>query len=188
MGERGVGGLTITEVARRLGVQGPSLYKYFPSLNAVYDALFARGLASEAAATREAVSAVPPGIARIRAGAVAFVRWAVDNPALAQLLHWRAVPGFEPEPETLAPSVQDMQQLRFEFREAVRRGEVDPRADSDEAVQMLTVVMSGLFTQQLANQPGAAYEQGRFTRLTDQALDMFFAHYQPDRRNPHATP
>jgi AcrR family transcriptional regulator len=45
MTEQGVNGLSLAEVARRLGVQPPSLYKYFPSLMAVYDALFRRGQA-----------------------------------------------------------------------------------------------------------------------------------------------
>ena len=43
MTEEGVNGLSLAEVARRLGVQPPSIYKYFPSLMAVYDALFLRG-------------------------------------------------------------------------------------------------------------------------------------------------
>ena len=43
MTEEGVNGLSLAEVARRLGVQPPSLYKYFPSLMAVYDALFDPG-------------------------------------------------------------------------------------------------------------------------------------------------
>src|ERR1700759_2053929 len=43
MTEEGVNGLSLSEVARRLGVQPPSIYKYFPSLMAIYDALFMRG-------------------------------------------------------------------------------------------------------------------------------------------------
>ena len=46
MTEEGVNGLSLAEVARRLGVQPPSLYKYFPSLMAVYNELFLRGQAS----------------------------------------------------------------------------------------------------------------------------------------------
>jgi hypothetical protein len=40
-------------------------------------------------------------------------------------------------------------------------------------------VLSGVISQQLANQPGASYEAGMFTSLTDAALDMFFARYTP---------
>ena len=43
MAEEGVNGLTLSEVARRLGVQPPSLYKYFDSLMTLYDGLFRRG-------------------------------------------------------------------------------------------------------------------------------------------------
>src|SRR6185369_18100138 len=43
MREQGVAGLSIGEVARRMGIRPPSLYVYFDSKNALYDGLFARG-------------------------------------------------------------------------------------------------------------------------------------------------
>ena len=61
MTEEGVNGLSLAEVARRLGVQPPSLYKYFPSLMAVYDALFRRGQVEHLAIMRNAMSAAAPG-------------------------------------------------------------------------------------------------------------------------------
>jgi AcrR family transcriptional regulator len=83
MEEAGVGGLSMSEIARRLGMRQPSLYKYFPSLHAVYDALFARGLQRSHAMVRAAAEPQQTGVARIRAGGRAWVRWAVENPALA---------------------------------------------------------------------------------------------------------
>src|SRR5260370_38335829 len=56
MTEEGVNGLSLAEVARRLGVQPPSLYKCFPSLMAVYDELFSRGQAEHLAAMRHAMA------------------------------------------------------------------------------------------------------------------------------------
>ena len=41
--ESGAGAVTIAEIARQMGIRPPSLYKYFASLHAVYDGLFARG-------------------------------------------------------------------------------------------------------------------------------------------------
>jgi len=177
MGERGVGGLSVSEVARRSGMRGPSLYKYFPSLHALYDALFARGLASLHAAVDAATAGEPPGGARLRAAAPAVVRWSTEHPALAQLLFWRVVPGFEPSAETFAASVADMARMRGELAEAVRRGELRPDADTDEAMRLFTVLLSGLISQQLANQPGAPYATGAFTRLTAPALDLWFDRY-----------
>jgi AcrR family transcriptional regulator len=162
-----------------MGIRGPSLYKYFPSRHAFYDALFARGLAEELAAIATAVDEVPRGVPRIRAGGAAAVAWAVENPALAQLLHWRPVPGFEPSPEVFAPSVNDMADVRAEFTEAVRLGQLTPAAGSDDVVRLYTVVLSGLISQQLANQPGVPYAEGDFSRLTEIAIDQFLSAYAP---------
>ena len=179
MEEAGVGGLSMSEIARQLGMRQPSLYKYFPSLHAVYDALFARGVAGTGAAIEAAVAEGPRGVVTIRAAGRALVRWAVDNPALAQLLYWRPVPGFAPTAATFAPSVALMDQLRASFAAAVRAGELSPKAASDEAPRLWTIVLSGLISQQMANEPGAGYDTGMFTSLTDAALDMFFARYAP---------
>jgi AcrR family transcriptional regulator len=180
MAEGGVGALTVTEVARRMGMRGPSLYKYFPSLHALYDGLFARGLERSGAAVRAAAAAEDGPVQALRAGGRAVVRWAVENPALAQLLFWRPVPGFSPSPEVFAGSEADMRQLRDLLDEAVRRGELTPVAASDDAVRTWTVLLSGLLTQQLANEPAADFEHGSFTRLTDALLDLFFERYRPD--------
>lgn len=172
----------MSEVARRMGVRGPSLYKYFPSLHAMYDALFARGLAGNDEAVQEAVASAEAGLDTIRAAGRAIVRWSVEHPALAQLLFWRPVPGFEPSPEVFEVSAASMEQARAAFADAVRLGQLAPSADSDEAVRLYTVVLSGLLSQQMANEPGAGYETGAFTRLTDEALEMLFAHWNPNRR------
>ena len=167
MTECGAGGLTLSEVARRLGIRQPSLYKYFASLHAMYDALFARGLARSEEAVLAAVDGLD-GVPRLRAAGTALVRWAVANPALAQLLFWRPVPGFAPTEATFAISRAQMSVLASWFVEA-------GLAPADLA--LFTVVQSGLISQQLANQPGVSYEDGRFTGLTDEALDMFFERF-----------
>src|SRR6476646_232060 len=61
MTEHGVNGLTLAEVARRLGVQPPSIYKYFPSIGAVYDALFERAASENLEVLREAMGHGEPG-------------------------------------------------------------------------------------------------------------------------------
>ena len=179
MEEAGVGGLSMSEIARRLGMRQPSLYKYFASLHAVYDALFARGLERSGAAVQAAIEQGPRGAGTLRAAARAVVRWAVENPALAQLLYWRPVPGFAPTAATFAASVAQMDQLRAGFADAVQAGLLHPDAASDQAQRLFTIVLSGVISQQMANQPGAGYESGMFTSLTDAALDMFLARYAP---------
>ena len=43
MNDAGASGLSLGEVAKRMGMRTPSLYGYFPSKAAVCDELFARG-------------------------------------------------------------------------------------------------------------------------------------------------
>ena len=179
MTESGVAGLTLSEVARRMAVQPPSLYKYFRSLHAIYDALFARGLDRYWQAVSGALDGVVGGERRLRAGCRAGVEWAVTNPALAQLLFWRPVPDFAPSPETFAASVDQMAFTRQELDAAVAEGELAAGTDVDEANRMLTVVLGGLISQQMANQPGVSYADGQFSQLTDRAIDMYMDHYRP---------
>ncbi|MEU0837731.1 helix-turn-helix domain-containing protein, partial [Streptomyces sp. NPDC005969] len=58
MAEEGVAALSLAEVARRVGMRPPSLYQYFPSKMAVYDALFERGM-------RQAVEVLDPYLVRL---------------------------------------------------------------------------------------------------------------------------
>src|SRR5271155_39267 len=83
MTEEGVNGLSLTEVARRLGVQPPSLYKYFPSLMAVYDALFLRGQLRHLAVMRQAMADAQPGLDALTSALEASGRWALANQAVA---------------------------------------------------------------------------------------------------------
>lgn len=181
MAEVGVGGLSISEIARRMGMRPPSLYKYFPSLHAVYDELFGRGAEAQFAAVRSALEGVEAGPARVRAAAEAIVRWSIDNPALAQLLFWRPVPGFQPSPQSFAPSVQAMSSAWAEFADAVRLGFLDADADLDEMTALFTVLLSGLISQQLSNETGVDYERGRFSSRTHRAVEMFLAAYTSRR-------
>ncbi len=105
MTQEGVNGLSLAEVARRLGVQPPSLYKYFPSLMAIYDALFLEGQREnlERDAQRRWQGA-EPGLDALIAGLEASGRWALDNRAVAELLFWRPVPSFHPSAEAFAPA------------------------------------------------------------------------------------
>src|SRR2546421_11525596 len=111
MTEEGVNGLSLSEVARRLGVQPPSIYKYFPSLMAVYDALFSRGQRANLDVMRAAMAEAQPGLDALPKGLEASGRWSLANRALAQLLFWRPVPSFEPTPASMAPS-QEMVALQ----------------------------------------------------------------------------
>jgi AcrR family transcriptional regulator len=177
--EQGAGAVTVSEIARRMGIRPPSLYKYFPSLHGIYDALVARGNARVMAYVTGAVAAAEPGLDRLLVAARAMARWGTVETGLAPLLFWRPVPGFEPSPEAFAPSQALWQQFRADLASAAREGQLAASADSDAAMRMLTVLIAGICSQQLANEPDAPFADGAFTTLTDPILEMFLGHFAP---------
>ncbi len=179
MAEDGVNGLTLSAIARRLGVQPPSLYKYFDSLTAVYDALFRRGQVSHLEALSAAMDDAEPGLEALQLGLVASGRWCLANRALAQLLFWRPVPRFEPSAESMGPSREMVRRQRVALRDAVANGQLGPGADSDEAVFAVSILISGAIGQAIANEPNVPWGQGRFTPLFPKLLETLPALYPP---------
>jgi AcrR family transcriptional regulator len=184
MAEEGVAALSLAEVARRMGLRPPSLYQYFPSKTALYDALFGEGARRILAATREAEAALDglDPLARLRAVQEVFCRWCIGNPVLSQLLFWHTVPGFEPSPESFAPAIAFLEDLRSRLRAAVEAGQLAAEAAGDEAVALYTSLVVGVVSQQFANEPDVPYETGRFTRLAPTVLDLFITRYAPKER------
>jgi AcrR family transcriptional regulator len=179
MTEYGVNGLSLAEVARRLGVQPPSLYKYFPSLMAIYDALFLRGQLEHLEVMRQAMSGADPGLEALIAGLEASGRWLLANRAVAQLLFWRPVPNFEPSAEAFAPSVARVAMQRVALADAVAAGELGPEADSEEAVYLISTLIVGVASQAMANEPDLAWGQGRFSPLFTKLMRLLVAVYPP---------
>ena len=184
MTEEGVNGLSLSEVARRLGVKPPSIYKYFDSLMAIYDALFERGQQTNLDIMRTAMARAEPGLDALAAGLEASGRWSLAHPATAQLLFWRPVPSFEPTPEAMAHSVEMVRLQRQALADAAAAGQLGPGADSDEALWVTSVLVSGVIGQAMANEPGISWGKGRFSPLLPKLLGTLAALYppKPDRR------
>lgn len=179
MTEEGVNGLSLAEVARRLGVQPPSLYKYFPSLMAVYDELFLRGQLEHLEVLRDAMSQAEPGLGALRAGLDASGRWLLEHRAVAELLFWRPVPSFEPSREAFAPSIEMVSLQRSALADAVSAGQLGPGANAEEAVFLVSTMIAGVLTQAFANEPGVEWGEGRFTPLFPALMDLLPAAFPP---------
>ena len=177
--EEGVNGLSLSEVARRLGVKPPSIYKYFDSLLAIYDALFERGQQTHLEVMRTAMAGAEPGLDALAAGLDASGRWALDHQATAQLLFWHPVPNFQPTPDAMAPSVAMVDLQRQALADAVAAGQLGAGADSDEALWITSVLVSGVIGQAMANEPDLPWGEGRFSPLLPKLLDTLTLLYPP---------
>lgn len=190
MADEGVAGLSLGEIARRMGIRPPSLYVYFPSKHALYDALFQRGWELLLEELREYGRQQPPD--DVDLGAVLarfgqrFAKWSVEHPAYAQLLFWRPVPGFRPSEEAYEPAVSLYDEGLAQLVLLQERGLIRPDADLAQMHRQWTAIIAGVVSQQLANAPEEPFHHGRFTTQIP-ALASIFADHYVDRRGSRAT-
>jgi AcrR family transcriptional regulator len=159
----GLASLSLRDLASRVGMQAPSLYSYFDSKHAIYDAMFAQG-AQEFLERERAVPTTGDVLRDMQAGARVFVGFCTEDPVRYQLMFQRFIPGFEPSPESYAISVEGLQIVRERLAAA---GLTEPR-DLD----LFTAVTAGLTNQQISNEPGG----DRWVRLVDEAIEMVLEH------------
>ncbi len=168
VGEVGLAGLSLRDLARRAGITTPTVYAYFESKNAIYDAMF--GLAATQFADRiaEPYEFDDPRELLVQ-GVRRFFEFCTADTARYQLLFQRTLPGFSPSPGSYAPSVRALDESK---KWLALNGIRDPRH-----LDMWTALMTGLVDQQISNDPGG----DRWSRLVDDSIDMFLAHCRATR-------
>lgn len=172
----GLAALSLSALARQMGMQPPSLYTYFPSKNAIYDAMFAQAAREFLDVLRSIEHGDAPRAA-IKVGARAFFGFCRADPARYQLLFQRTIPGFVPSATSYAFAVEAFELTAEQLRQ---RG-----IDKPEHLDLLTALLTGLVNQQISNDP----EGNRWERLVDDAVDMFVDHVSGRRRpNPRRKP
>lgn len=161
--ERGLTQLSLRELAARVGIRAPSLYSYFASKDAIYDAMFAEGQ-REFAEAMKLLPADPISREDFRVGNRAFFAFCTSDPLRYQLMFQRTIPGFVPSAESYALAVANLDRLANALHSV---GVEDPRY-----VDLWTAIMTGLTDQQVTNDPGG----NRWANLLDEAVDLFFDH------------
>lgn len=168
VGEEGLAGLSLRDLARRAGITTPTVYAYFDSKNAIYDAMFGRAATQFAERMAEPYDSDDPREV-LAASARRFAGFCTGDPVRYQLLFQRTLPGFEPSPQSYAPAIRALASLRELL---ASNGITEPRH-----LDMATALVTGLVDQQVSNEPGG----DRWIRLIDESIDMFLAHCQPGR-------
>ena len=156
----GIGGLSLHALAREVGIRQPSLYAYFDSKNALYDAMFADGNRQ----LLEQLDGVKlPGDARaaVKVFMKAFVNFAVTDVARCQLLFQRPIPDFEPSPESYAYAQEVLRRAVAVLHAAGMRSQGD--------VDCFVAMVGGVIDAQISNDPSG----NRWTRHLNRLIDMY---------------
>lgn len=158
----GLASISLRDLADAVGLRQPSLYVYFDSKLALYDALFADGYRQliEFFDAHDYTGASKRALARLLAD---LTRFAGDDVVRHQLLFQRTIPGFEPTAESYALALEFYQRAIA----VVRAAGVDSAVDLD----IFTALVNGMAHQQVANDPGGT----RWVGHAERAVDLFLA-------------
>lgn len=110
LAEQGVGGISVNAIAKRMGVTGPALYRYFKGRDDLLNELVRDAWHDLADAVEAGVAASagaePPD--RVRAFGEAFRSWAVAQPHRYLLLFGTPLPGYHAPPDTVTAAHRTM--------------------------------------------------------------------------------
>lgn len=180
MRERGVAALSLREVARRVSMQAPSLYEYFPSKAALYDGLFLIGFRLFQECLVPSLERRTSFWDRIEATCEAYVGFAREYPELYQLVFEHPVPGFAPSDATMAEGLVLLDRFTRLFTEAIDNGEISPGLSPGEARDLFIAMIHGLTSQHLSNDADAPPGGGRYGGLFGPALALFRQSWTPE--------
>ena len=157
--ENSLAGVTLRDVAFRVGMQPPSLYSHFASKHAIYDAMFEEAWTSYGESMEAALGSLPTDPrARLMAAALHYFDFAVADLARHQLMDVRTLPNFQPSPQAYEASIRTYALMSQHLP-------LSEQADID----VYTALIAGLVSQQLANDPGGQ----RWRRLLPRVITMF---------------
>jgi AcrR family transcriptional regulator len=167
--EHGLASISMRDIGARVGLHASSLYQYFASKDAIYDALFALGHRELHAWMAEFDRTGNP-VDVLKRGSRRFIEFCLEDAVRYQLLFQRTIPGFAPSEASMALAWESYRDLVAALADAG----VTEQADID----LWTAIQMGIAGQQWANDPGGR----RFADHLEPAVDMFLAHVKRTRR------
>jgi AcrR family transcriptional regulator len=179
MREQGVAALSLREVARRVNMQAPSLYAYYPSKMALYDALFLQGVRLFAAYSDRGDKGREDFWDRLFGRFEAYLRFAQENPELYQLTFERPVPGFVPSAVSLEEAFRLPAGLEQLVADGVATGQIVLDVPLAQARDLIISMIHGVGSQHMANEPHLPIGSGRFGSQIPAAIALFRAAWDP---------
>lgn len=158
--DEGVGGVTLHALARRAGMRQPSLYEYFGSKNALFDAMFADGNHRLLDRLRGLKLPRNPRAA-LKQYMRTIAQFALEDETRYMLLFQRPVPSFTPSVQSYAGAEEVLDGAVALLRAAG----VDRQGDVD----CIVAVVGGLIAAQMSNEPGG----NRWVKHLDRMIDLY---------------
>lgn len=161
----GIAGLALRDLAREVGMRAPSLYTYFESKSAIYDAMFEQGYREALELFDGSLAADEDPVDGLARHLEEFIDFCEASLPRYQLMFTRVLPDWQPSAEAYAPSVALLERMQAHLETLGMPGR--------ESLDLWTALTSGLVAQQLANDPGG----DRWRGLARDVAHMFVHHH-----------
>jgi AcrR family transcriptional regulator len=158
----GIAGVSLHGLARAVGMRQPSLYVYFDSKNALYDAMFADGN-RQLLERLDALALSPEPREALKQWLHAFAAFGSEDSERYQLLFHRPIPGFTPSAESYALA----RQVLGDAYTLMRAAKITEQGDMD----CIVAVTAGVTDAQISNDPGGDRWLKHLNRLVDLLAD-----------------
>jgi AcrR family transcriptional regulator len=179
MKEQGVAALNLNEVARRLGVSGQALAKYFPHKAALYDALFQLGSRLFREADEQVWRTSAPDWERIRQWFEVRLALACEHPDLYHLIWGQWVPGFMPSEASREEIRLMLAGARSMLGEVIAAGHLNAGLPAERVVDILLAVRHGIIAEHLSKRDYLPPGSDRFSGLVSDVLAVFKHAWEP---------
>lgn len=160
----GIANLSLRELAGEVGMRAPSLYTYFDSKAAIFDAMFAEGYHQLDGIYDGLPFDTENPVDTLAMATVRFLEFCKASIPRYQLMFTRVVSDWQPSPQAYAASVASYEQMALRLAAAGIEGR--------HALDLWTALTAGLAAQQLANDPTG----DRWVRLSGDVAEMFIDH------------
>jgi AcrR family transcriptional regulator len=175
----GVAALNLNEVARLVGMQTPSLYKYFSGKFALYDALFRMGVRLFRESEERIWGSSQPIWERIQGWFESRLLLAQEHSDLYHLVFDNPVPGFVPSEESL----EEARKVRLPGMQAITTaidaGSIASPLPPERVFDLLLAMRRGIIAEHLGKETHLPKGDERFRSLVPEILALLQAAWAP---------
>lgn len=176
--EGGFATFSLREVARRVGISAPAVYRHYESKEALLEAVCAQGFQIFSSYLVRALREGTP-LERLRASGRMYLAFATDHPQAYSVLFLGAAKGFMPPGE----GPVDAATFRFlvDRVSECQRAKVIAKGEPLEIATMIWAHVHGLVSLRIVGQLGRFETDEAFGLFFERAVDRFLAGLAPGR-------
>lgn len=179
MQEQGVAALNLNEIARRLGVTGQALAKYFPNKAALYDTLFLIGHRLFREAEEEFWRTTRPDWNSIPKWFELRLNLAREHPDLYYLIWERGMPGFVPSEPSQEEIHKMLTVIRSGISSFIKTEGINAGMSSEQVVDILIAARHGVISEIMGKTDLVPREADRFRKLIPNIVAVFQQAWTP---------